>query len=299
MPHKSPSQSIGGQLMNIPNSRTMLSTSTFVLSLLLITVTEALILTFVLNNGNRTDVVSHISLAGTITSIILAVLAIIYSYYQTFAQRNDSAALARQIDLLTSVARELQESEADLSHELTRLDVIGTKIDESFELSKRSTAAIEQVTESIAAIRADAVKARSTSGQAPEVDAMPGVAIDLVDRANNKQLAFYYLLMKGEELNLQLVKDLGEIIRKAAEIANEQPRYLHGHFTGHWYVLLDLRVVTTKDKVPQLLPEFRTALQKRIPTLEYSKDDKVTLKIIDEATLEHVRSAAQPAEDPG
>jgi hypothetical protein len=78
--------------------------------------------------GNNTAVLNYVSFAGTITSIILAVVAIIYSFFQNFAN--------------TSLNQKLIES-AD------KIEKVINTVDESFEDINKSTAKIDSYTKSI------------------------------------------------------------------------------------------------------------------------------------------------------
>ena len=60
--------------------------------------------------GADKEVLSHVGFAGTIVSIVLAIIAIVYSYYQTFAQERDSATLAEQLRNLGSVSNALSNT---------------------------------------------------------------------------------------------------------------------------------------------------------------------------------------------
>ena len=79
--------------------------------------------------GNR-DVIDYISFAGTLSSILLAVVAIVYSYYTTTAQKNDADRIATQIGSLGSTISTLNSSEVRLSMDLQKLSDISAKLDE-------------------------------------------------------------------------------------------------------------------------------------------------------------------------
>lgn len=88
--------------------------------------------------GADTGVVNYMSFAATIVSIILAVLAIVYSYYQNFSQQHDSNTLATQIELLKSAVNDTTLGKSELLNSLNTLNEISTKIDESIHVTHES-----------------------------------------------------------------------------------------------------------------------------------------------------------------
>jgi len=98
------------------------------LVVLVVVVSEYVFLDKVFKYGANEGIVSYISFAGTIVSIILAVLAIVYSYYQNFSQQRDSNNIATQIDLLRKTVNEVQITKAEFSSELSRINEISDKL---------------------------------------------------------------------------------------------------------------------------------------------------------------------------
>lgn len=74
-------------------------------------------------------VLNYISFAGTISSILLAVLAIIYGFYQSHSQQQVSNQILSQVDNLRSVSEKLQESPIKFGLQLDRIDNITNKLD--------------------------------------------------------------------------------------------------------------------------------------------------------------------------
>lgn len=74
-------------------------------------------------------VLNYISFAGTISSILLAVLAIIYGFYQSNSQQQVSSQILSQVDNLRSVSEKLQESPIKFGQQLDRIDNITNKLD--------------------------------------------------------------------------------------------------------------------------------------------------------------------------
>ena len=90
---------------------------------------EYWIISFSYTHEGEQAVLNYISFAGTIASILLAVVAIIYSFYQNDSQQQGSAKLFGALDSLRSLASRLGESPIKLEVQLDRLDRIASKLD--------------------------------------------------------------------------------------------------------------------------------------------------------------------------
>ena len=103
--------------------------------------------------AGNSSALGYISISGTIVSIILALLAIIYSYYQSTSQANSSSSLNSQIDKLIGIVDKVKTDKSDFSHELEQLSDIREKIDSTFTLQKVSHAQVRELTGTIDELR--------------------------------------------------------------------------------------------------------------------------------------------------
>ena len=103
--------------------------------------------------AGNSSALGYISISGTIVSIILALLAIIYSYYQSTSQANSSSSLNSQIDKLIGIVDKVKTDKSDFGHELEQLSDIREKIDSTFSLQKVSHAQIRELTDTIDDLR--------------------------------------------------------------------------------------------------------------------------------------------------
>lgn len=103
--------------------------------------------------AGSSSALGYISISGTIVSIILALLAIIYSYYQSTSQANSSSSLNNQIDKLIGIVDEIKTDKSDLGYELDQLSDIREKIDSSISLQKVSHAQVTELTNTIGELR--------------------------------------------------------------------------------------------------------------------------------------------------
>lgn len=103
--------------------------------------------------AGSSSALGYISISGTIVSIILALLAIIYSYYQSTSQANSSSSLNSQIDKLIGIVDKIKTDKSDFGHELDQLADIREKIDSTFSLQKVSHAQVRELTDTIDDLR--------------------------------------------------------------------------------------------------------------------------------------------------
>lgn len=90
-------------------SKEKLKNSEWILIILVIVLLLIIIFIFVTYYGSNKDIVSYVGFAGTIVSIILAILAIVYTYYQNVSQQQSSYRISEQIIKLASVTSKLNE----------------------------------------------------------------------------------------------------------------------------------------------------------------------------------------------
>lgn len=76
------------------------------------------------NNG----ALAYISFAGTVVSIILAVLAIMYSFVQSSSQQQSSSTISSQVDKLMDVVDKIDLSKQSLSDTLSHLNSVSRKL---------------------------------------------------------------------------------------------------------------------------------------------------------------------------
>lgn len=83
-------------------------TSQWVMAIIIISLGQLLIHYYSSQVMTGSEVINYVSFAGTIVSIILAVLAIVYSFYQSFTQQNNVDSIAREIERLKESALDIK-----------------------------------------------------------------------------------------------------------------------------------------------------------------------------------------------
>lgn len=80
---------------------------------------------------DKDSVIGYISFAGTIVSIILAVIAIIYSFFQSISQARNENNISTQVDRLIETTNTIIDSTKKLSEDLNSLEIIKETLFES------------------------------------------------------------------------------------------------------------------------------------------------------------------------
>lgn len=79
--------------------------------------------------GGNSGALGYLSFAGTAVSIILAVLAIIYSFLQSASQEKASLNISAQVTKLIDVVNNMETNEGILQSTLNELEEVASKID--------------------------------------------------------------------------------------------------------------------------------------------------------------------------
>ena len=119
----------------------------------LVVIGEYLFLESVFKYGANEGIVSYMSFAGTIVSIILAVLAIVYSYYQNFSQQRDSNSIATQVELLRNTVGDIRVSKDEFANELQRINEISDKLDQSISILAESKGHVTKLTADFSSLK--------------------------------------------------------------------------------------------------------------------------------------------------
>lgn len=111
-------------------NRKKMSTREWIMVCVLIVLVQLLLHYWTSESMNSGEVLAYVSFAGTIVSIILAVLAIIYSFVQTQAQQATSDSISREIFRLTDVATRIDTTSRGVTTAVTELPVVMSQLNE-------------------------------------------------------------------------------------------------------------------------------------------------------------------------
>lgn len=144
-----------------------LGTLNWCLIIVLLMVCQYVLTSWTGDFGNDPNVVSHVGFAGTLISIILAVLAIIYAFYQSYSQTRTADAIGSQVEVLRRTVEEIQASTSGLTVELQRLDDVREKLDETVTLGRTSGEEVRQIRSRLEAMTSIAEVATVGAADAP------------------------------------------------------------------------------------------------------------------------------------
>lgn len=246
--------------------------------------------------GDNREIVSHVSFAGTIVSIILAVLAIVYSYYQTFSQQRDSATLSAQLEAMGRVVEDIRSSRHDLSAEVDRFAELGGKIDRSIEIGEDARTAVQQVSSAIQELKTRDASQVSQATTDSTIDTK-AISHALVEDSTYLQLACFYALYFAIRDQLTTTETRNQIIRPAYVAKEKLPtlvEWVDGIWTGSFQSLVSLGLVKVEitrvdervdNRFRWMHDDFRDALLKKVATKPDTPDSPFL-------TLDSVRETA-------
>lgn len=104
-------------------------------------------------NANSLSALGYVSFAGTITSIILAVLAIIYGFVQNGSQERKSGVISEQMGRVKEVVEALQKSKSSLGGDLEKLENIANKIEVLSDHSLKTKEELKDLNENFNAMK--------------------------------------------------------------------------------------------------------------------------------------------------
>jgi hypothetical protein len=185
--------------------RKYLSNREWILIVSVVVASEYIFLDKVLRYGSDGAVVSYVSFAGTIVSIILAALAIVYSYYQNFSQQRDSNNVAAQINLLRSTVSDVRVSKNEFINELQRISDISDKLDQSISILSESKSYVADLHSSFNDFRLSFEGTSMSPIDSPAAEQLSAKQIEyLFFRLTDGAYVVLYALYKSRKEELEL-----------------------------------------------------------------------------------------------
>lgn len=124
----------------------------WLLVILLIMIVQFIVQCIAFLYAGSGSALNYISISGTIVSIVLALLAIIYSYFQSASQVNTSASINTQIEKLISIVDIVKDSNNDFANELKNLENIRENIASSINIQLSSHSKVNEISEVLDAL---------------------------------------------------------------------------------------------------------------------------------------------------
>lgn len=223
--------------------------------------------------------VNYVSFASGIASILLAIVAIIYSFVQGDSQRRVEGALASQVAHLQEASKQLSNSKNQLEIQLDRVDTFTQKIDGLHELVGGSFNNIEGSLSNLRKEIAANVKPVPTSAPTVMPDKKAMAAIVLAQSTFDADLltfALYkYVSIDKEDKNV--FPFLGDHFARPLGDAYPNVGYA-GYLNIGWQVLATLQAIgllSTKDKLLTITDELKQYLAIRGPEVQGSTAEKI------------------------
>lgn len=277
----------------------------------LFTIAIVILIQFIVQVGalifsSDNNVLNYISFAGTIVSIILATIAIVYSFVQTTSQQSTSSNISNQVDKLMSIVNQIDSSKKILVGSLEHLNNVSLKLDTSIEHQSKISSQVETLSKSITSPDYEKL---STLFNSELMQKLNTENTNNTDEIHEKILANGYngtrficlSLYYGEKntltLNETFEKITSAVIHKHVEASDTTELLIQnqaGMFLGVWQMLatLDLLTITNTEKGAFILSknfaneiddfiEFISNDTSEDEDFEFTKDIISTLKTIE------------------
>ncbi|KTS79041.1 hypothetical protein NS274_04110 [Pseudomonas oryzihabitans] len=252
--------------------------------------------------GGNSGALNYISFAGTIVSIILAVLAIVYSFVQSISQQTSSEKISNQVEKLINVTNKIETSKEGLSDAVKHLSNMAQKLDESIAHQGQIKVQVDNIAAKFdASMRHGSLSKDYQHGDTEDIGkpfsaGYTGLIV--------QSLYLYYGNKLEISLNDTLENLIMPILYKFTEVKKGNIRsfknYNEGLFLGVWQALAanDYIIITNENNMNYELSEhFKAQCQKFIETEKSELDegnqsprDDLVARIISEC--EHMLEAA-------
>jgi hypothetical protein len=214
--------------------------------------------------GGNDKIVNQVGFAGTIVSIALAVVAIVYAYFQTAAQKRDADVIANRLAEMRQLLSSLNTSGAQLGNYAKFIEETQSRLEEITTTQGQTLATAVRIEKSIDEKRAADVTSSQLSRKAPISDADAELAKKIVEFSAPLMLLCFYALSEvskrsGTSIQYRNVLRLGS--EKTLGRQGREERYIlilsnwiEGIGAGTFYMLQVLRLASLTE--PRNHPEF-------------------------------------------
>lgn len=273
-----------------------LKLSTLITWALLLVLGQLLVTQWTVKAAGNRDVIDYVSFAGTVVGMILAILAIVYSYLANASQKSDSDALRNQVSNLNDAINRASVSSNQFANEVARLEEVRESIALAVSNSAASLEATQEIKSSLLLVKAESEKPleKQVAGTEPINAATETAVVALLAKlATPRQIVLYYLasirktVPDDEYPSLQ--KEFIGAWYPAENIAIEN--WFEGQIFAYYWIFYDLDSLKENKYWIQLL----TALKKRIDLLSpgsYGKEEEGEIKAM-QASVDKVRRAIE------
>ena len=241
---------------------------------------EFIFLHSVYTYGTDKEVLAYSTFAGTITSIILALIAIIWGFVQTITQQNSAVELGKQIDSLKNVGKDVTGSASTLTEGLTHLSSLARKLEDIGQVVTASQRGITDVSGKLGEMIKAQDKIRpiiDTPDTTPAIEAK--TLVEWITAANVATTNVVYCLYKldGKKLDrpgfAKILRQANQAGLSDADKELDLTMYFRGHLAGTIGFLRAMGLLQVDDTtdILQLSPILKKALAKYFATEDPGK----------------------------
>lgn len=270
----------------------------------LFTIAIVILIQFIVQVGALTfssdnNVLNYISFAGTIVSIILATIAIVYSFVQTISQQSSASNISNQVDKLMSVVGVIDESKKTIKTSIQHLNEASKRLDTAIENQTKINTTVETISNHFS----NEKFLRLLNAESTAITKIDSNAISLYEKIFAKggnaiiitSISLYY----GKKINIPQNEIVTKIISPAAIKAlnlvdndTSIDSFHQGMFSTGYQVLFSLDLIETDhDNNYVLSKEFELECENQIKQSqendEYHNDfaKKIITEIIKVANI--------------
>ena len=230
---------------------------------LLLVVGQLLLTQWTIHAAGNRDVLDYISFAGTVIGMVLAVLAIVYSFISNASQKTDSEFLRSQIFSLNDAISRANQSGNDFSRELGRLEEIRESLSELNSISSTSLDVTNQIAGKMAALENQTAQKAQKAEDVEDNKHDTSECLELIaSRALPLQIIQYYVASRHENQSSPAAVEDQEALLFSILKADDRlslRTYLSTGQHAYFLIFLDLQVF----KNPKALKRFKVALLAR------------------------------------
>lgn len=123
----------------------------WIFTIIMISIVQAAIWYISFVNSGSKNALNYVSFSGTIISIILAILAIGYTYGESISQKNKSDGISTQISMLSEVVKDVSaqaESISKITAISKELNTLAERLEDGFNQTKSEMSSVSKTLES-------------------------------------------------------------------------------------------------------------------------------------------------------
>lgn len=230
---------------------------------------QLLITTWTVHAAGNKSVIDYISFAGTVVGMILAILAIVYSFISNASQKSDADMLRLQLFSLNEAISRADASGEQFASELGKLEEIRLALSKVALNSEQSLAVSSRLEQSFDYLKSQTInkERQSNSSGNGEVGSLLDAAIYIASHAVTDQVIMYFLAIEADFIErdelARSTKELIGPIYKSAKDYDLLSSYKSGELLAYNLILSDLDVFESNDN----LRKFMVSLLDRANTM--------------------------------